>query len=139
MATKCNNEGSYPKLTGKKRKAAEMLTNPDFDGNISKLCNEELKIARSTFYRWFDDMDFVGYVEYLIEKYTDSELANVWKALTNKAKSGSTDAIKLYFELRGKYKKNTSVQNQNMQTLADLIFNPQPNRNISDFEGKDDE
>ena len=29
--------------------------------------------------------------------------------------------------------------NENMTALADLINNPQPNRNISDFEGTDDE
>ena len=35
------------------KKCAEMLISNEFDGNISKLC-DELGIARSTFYRWYD-------------------------------------------------------------------------------------
>ena len=109
MATLCNTNGFYPKIEGKKRKMAEMLANPEFDGNISKLCNE-MGVARSTLYRWYDDSDFTSYVEWLIEKYTDSELANVWRALIKKANSGNVEALKLYFELKGKYKKEISVE-----------------------------
>ena len=109
MATLCNTNGFYPKIKGKKRKMAEMLANPEFDGNISKLCNE-MGVARSTLYRWYDDSDFMSYVEWLIEKYTDSELANAWRALVKKANTGNVEALKLFFELKGKYKKEISVE-----------------------------
>ena len=107
MATDCN-KGFYPNVKGKRRKIAEMLVNPEFDGNISKLCRE-MDVARSTLYRWFDDIDFKNYLDYLVEKYTDTELANAWKALVNKANSGNVEALKLFFELKGKYKQEVTV------------------------------
>ena len=108
MATLCNTNGFYPKVKGKKRKMAEMLANPEFDGNISKLC-DEIGVARSTFYRWLDESDFKGYLEYLVDKYSDSELPNAWRALIKKANCGNVEALKLFFELKGKYKKEISV------------------------------
>lgn len=108
MATLCNNDGFYPKVKGKKRKMAETLANPEFDGNISKLC-DEIGVARSTFYRWLDESDFKGYLEYLVNKYSDSELPNAWRALIKKANCGNVEALKLFFELKGKYKKEISV------------------------------
>lgn len=108
MATNCNTQGIYPNVKGKQRKAAEMLASPEFDGNVSKLC-QDLKVARSTFYRWFDNTDFNGYVNWLIEHYTNSELANVWKALIRRAVNGNVDAQKLYFELKGKYKQQLDI------------------------------
>lgn len=108
MATKLDTRGMYPGVKGKRRKFAENLANPEFDGNISKLC-DTMNVARSTYYRWCDDADFNGYVNYLIEKYTDSELANVWRSLISKAKGGSVEAIRLYFEMKGQYKKKVDV------------------------------
>lgn len=46
-----NNRGTV--MSVKMRRCAEKLISEDFDGNISKLC-EELGIARSTFYRWYE-------------------------------------------------------------------------------------
>jgi len=109
MATEWDTKGIYPAVKGKKRKFAEQLASPEFDGNISGLC-AEMNIARSTYYRWCDDADFNGYVNYLIEKYTDSELANVWRSLIFKAKCGSVEAIRLYFEMKGKYKQKVSLE-----------------------------
>lgn len=108
MATLCNTSGYYPKVKGKRRKVAERLASPEFDGNITRLCNE-MGVARSTLYRWYDDADFMGYVEWLIEKYTDSELANAWRALVRKANTGNVEALKLFFELKGKYKQEISI------------------------------
>lgn len=99
MATQCN---IYPDVKGKKRKFAEKICSPDFDGNISNLC-KEFNIARSTYYRWMDDMGFTGYCEWLVNKYTDSELANMWRSLINAGKNGSVEALKTYFDLKGKF------------------------------------
>ncbi len=108
VATEQDTKGIYPTLKGKKRKFAEKLVSPEFDGNISGLC-AEMGVARSTYYRWCDDSDFNRYIEYLIEKYTESELANVWRSLISKAKGGSVEAIRLYFELKGKYNQKVTV------------------------------
>ena len=106
--TESNNKGMYPSVKGKRRKMAAMLTNPEFDGNISALCRE-MKVSRTTFYRWCDDSDFKNYVEYLIEKYTDSELPNAWRKLISKVNAGSVEAIKLFFEMKGKYKQEVNL------------------------------
>ena len=112
MATKSNKNGVYgiyPRVRGKKRKFAEELANPEFDGTISELCLKH-DVARSTYYRWCEeDAEFIGYVNYLIDKYTDSELANVWRAVISKAKCGSVEAQRLYFELKGKYKQKVVI------------------------------
>lgn len=108
MATKCNNEGIYPNVRGKQRKAAEMLTNPDFDGNITELCNA-LGVARSTLYRWFANADFNGYVNWLIERYTDSELPRAWKSLVKKIGEGNVEAMKLFFAMKDKYKEKLEI------------------------------
>ena len=92
-------------VLGKKQlKAAEMLSNPDFSGTITQLC-ECIGVARSTFYRWLEDETFRDYVDGLIDRYTDSELSRVWKALMRRIDAGDIQAIKLYFELKGKYKQ----------------------------------
>ena len=109
MATDCNNKGFCPAVKGKKRKIAEKLASPEFNGNISELCRE-FGVARSTLYRWFDDSAFKDYLDFLVEKYTDSELANAWRALVNKANSGNVEALKLFFEMKGKYKQTVDIK-----------------------------
>lgn len=99
MATKLNKYSP----TGKKLKMARMLADPEQTGSITELC-AKVGVARTTFYDWIGDDDFRGYVDSLIERYTDSELSRVWKALMRLIDRGDIQAIKLYFELKGKYK-----------------------------------
>lgn len=106
--SKVNNEGYYPKVTGKKRKMAELLVNPECDLSITLMC-EKVGVSRTTFYNWQKDGDFAGYVEWLIDSYTDSELANAWKALIKRANGGNVEALKLFFELKGKYKQEVTI------------------------------
>lgn len=95
------------KLNGKKIKMAEMLANPEFTGT-NKQIQETVGISHETFYKWIKQKEMLDYIEQLVERYTDGELAAVWKALVKKCKGGDTQAIKLYFELKGKYCKNDS-------------------------------
>lgn len=104
MAAKADNI----EFNGKKKEMAEKLANPDFTGTIGELC-KSVGIARSTFYKWTDDPEYRQYIDKLIEKYTDSELSAAWKALINRALSGDVPALKLYFELKGKYKQNVTL------------------------------
>lgn len=90
-------------LKGKKLKMAELLANPEFTGT-NKDIYEAVGISHDTFYKWIKDNDVIEYTENLINKYTDGELGAIWKALIKKCKSGEIQAIKLYFELKGKYK-----------------------------------
>lgn len=95
-------------ISAKMKKCAERLISADFDGNISKLC-DELGISRSTFYRWYDKNEFKQYVNYLIDKYTESELFEIWKAIIETAKKGSPQALKLFFDLKTLHNKSESA------------------------------
>lgn len=94
------------KRNSKKIKMAEMLANPEFTGT-NKQIQEAIGISHETFYKWIKQKEMLDYIEQLVDRYTDGELAAVWKALVKKCKGGDTQAIKLYFELKGKYCKNT--------------------------------
>lgn len=104
MATKRNRKG----FSKKQVQAAEMLVNPDFRGSVTEIC-ETIGVARSTLYRWLADSAYCRYLDELIDKFTDSELANVWKALIRRAVNGNVEAQKLYFELKGKYKQQLDI------------------------------
>lgn len=101
--------GTTKLYSGKRKKAAEMLANPDFTGTVTELI-ETVGVPRTTFYRWLDDEDYIGYINSLIERYTDSELSSVWKALVRECKKGNVQAIKLFFELKGKYATNIRIE-----------------------------
>ena len=57
-------------------------------------------------------------------------------SLSDRLKAGNA-LMKRYNAIKETESKNTF--NEGMQELADLINNPAPNRNISDFEGDDDD
>ncbi len=103
MMRKKNDDGFA--ITPKMKKCAEKLISSEFDGNISKLC-EELNIARSTFYRWYDKKEFKQYINFLIDRYTETELFEIWKAIIETAKKGSPQALKLFFDLKNLQSKN---------------------------------
>ncbi|WP_083821086.1 phBC6A51 family helix-turn-helix protein [Acetonema longum] len=90
-------------------RVTEMLLNPD--DRRSKA--EKIKAAGLTeqvFYRWMKDERFVNYLNKQIDKYTNSEINEVWKALVRKCKIGDTSAIKLFFELKGLYKDQKQIE-----------------------------
>ena len=97
-------------LSPKQQQMAEMLANPENEHNtISAIC-EELGISRNTYYsNWLKDKNFTAYVNELVERYTDSELASVWRVLIDKCLEGNVNAIKLFFELQGKYKQQVQL------------------------------
>lgn len=107
MGTKSNKFG----LTRQQLRAAEMLANPDFTGTVTSLC-EEIGVARSTFYKWLGNGEFRRHVDDLIGKYTDSELSRVWKALMRCIDAGDLQAIRLYFDLKGKYGLTGAVRTE---------------------------
>ena len=110
MLTKVDTRGHYPKVTGKKRKLAEMLCDPDNNMTITELCNE-VGVSRQTFYNWQKNMSFNGYVEFLIDSFTDSELPRAWKKLVKRAVvDGNIDALKLFFSMKDKYKEELNVK-----------------------------
>lgn len=101
-------------LNTKMRKCAQKLICSDFDGNISKLC-EEIGISRSTFYRWYDKKEFKDYINVLIDRYTETELFNIWKAIIETAKKGSPQALKLFFDLK-------ALRNRKIDVSGGVVF-----------------
>ena len=98
------------RLTGKKLQMAELLASPEFNGTNRELY-EAVGISHDTFYKWIKDPDILSYAGELIDKYTDAELSRVWKALIVRCAAGDIQAIKLYFELKGRYKQSVDVEN----------------------------
>lgn len=106
MANKGQNH-TYANLTKKQINALPLFVDPSIT-SITKIA-EELGVARSTIYSWLDDEEFKTAVDKKIEKYTDSQEAHIWKSLINKAKDGNVRAIKLYFEMKNKYKDRKEI------------------------------
>lgn len=80
-----------------------------------------------------DELQAYGLSETDVKAYT---LLGMIKASGN----GSHHAFDRLMELIGEKEQGTGNDafNEGMQTLADLINNPVPNRNIADFEGEED-
>lgn len=85
-----------------------LLVNSEFLGTVTELC-KQAGISRSTYYRWLENPCYTKYLNDVIEKYTDAELAAVWKALLSQAKGGNVTAIKLYFDIKGKHRQITDA------------------------------
>lgn len=81
--------------------AAECLANPAFQGTKEQIA-QAAGVSCSTLYRWLRNDDFIKIVNNLIEKYSNAELGMVWKALARECSSGNVQAMKLYFEARGR-------------------------------------
>lgn len=80
-----------------------------------------------------DELKAYGLSETDVKAYT---LLGMIKASGN----GSHHAFDRLMELIGEKEQGTGNEafNEGMQTLADLINNPAPNRNIADFDGEED-
>ena len=78
------------------------LATPDSFTTIEGLC-AEVGICKQTFYNWIKDEEFCNEVKELIDRYTDAAVGDVWKALIDLAKNGNLEAIKFFFEMKGKY------------------------------------
>ena len=119
MAAQKGTNAKYNTLSAKQRKMAEALMNPEFDGTITELC-ETLNVPRRTYYNWLDNPAFRDYMTSLVDKYADSELSTVWKALIDQCAKGNVKAIKLYFELRNKAK---STSNGILDSIIEAVKN----------------
>lgn len=118
--TKQNDTDS--RLSKKQRETAEMLAEPEFTGTKTELL-KKTGVPRTTFYRWLKNQEFIQYVNELIKLHTDSELGTVWNALIERCKVGDVAAIKLYFEMKGKYKQKIETDFQPVFIIDDIPLN----------------
>ena len=78
---------------------AELLLNPE-DRRTKKEKAASIGLPERTLYKWMKDPRFINYLNSQIDKYTDSELSEVWKALLMQCKRGNIEAIKLFFKMK---------------------------------------
>lgn len=81
----------------------EMLADPEYALMSKTKIAEKIGISRQRLYVYMSRQRVLEYMNALVAYYTDLEMPGVWKALVKKAKAGDMGAIKLYFEMKGKY------------------------------------
>ena len=114
MLTKVNTlKDLYPNLKPKQRRIAEALVDPDDTRNVSELC-KDFGISRTTFYNWQRDMQFMGYVDCLVDNYTTSIIPKAWKEIGKKVEQGSMEAIRMLLEVKGKIQKDSNINTNNV-------------------------
>ncbi|WP_018250336.1 phBC6A51 family helix-turn-helix protein [Orenia marismortui] len=108
--------------TAKQQKFAELLLDPE-DRRTRRAKINEVGVAPSTAYRWLKDRDFLDYLNTQIDIVTDGHLSTAWNSLINQVKRGETQAIKLFFELKGKYKQQHEHKHEgNLTHTLDLSY-----------------
>lgn len=117
-------------LSKKQIEVAQMLANPEFEGKKTDIISKT-GVSHATLYRWLGDDEFKKYVSELIDEYTDAELGDVWKALIKRCKSGDIQAIKLYFELKGKYNQNVNLKADSIVQIIDDIPEGEDNDEVN--------
>ena len=98
---------TYEGLSKKQINTLPLFVDPSIE-TITEIA-EKGNVCRSTIYGWLDDDNFRRALDKKIDTYTDSEMANIWKSLVRKAQAGDTQAIKLYFEMKNKYKQQIDI------------------------------
>lgn len=79
----------------------ELLIDLDDRRNKEEKC-KEVGISRRTLYNWFQDANFVAYMNNKLELSTEAELVDMWRSLKSVAKRGNVQALRTFFELKGK-------------------------------------
>lgn len=120
----------WSNLTPVQKKVAECWTNPEFKFNKSAIARH-CKVSSTSITKWFqNDEVFKAYIDQLIIHYVDESVSAVWDSLINQAVSGNVQAIKLFFELTGKYKQRVEISGQ--VTFIDDLNDDHIERAIAD-------
>lgn len=109
--------GTMLGLAAKQVEIAIILADPSDTRTITQMCKDE-NVPRRTFYNWMSKPEFREFINSMIDNYSDAVLPGVWKALSRKAESGDTTAIKLFFEMKGKYREVKDV-NHNFNNVSE--------------------
>ena len=112
---------SIKKLTKKQKTVADALTDISYDGTLEDICCQ-YDITTDTLYTWLAEDIFRKYMDLILNGKTFSAMTGVWKSLLNQCAEGNIQAIKLYFELKGKYKNEKSMTvGENKPALVQII------------------
>lgn len=115
--------GTMPGLTAAQSYAAQILTNPaDKRPMASKL--KSAGITAATYQNWLRQPAFSAYVKKIGDDLLSNHIADVNAMLVNKATSGDTAAMKIYYEINGKLgaaRDNNADLYQIINGLIDII------------------
>lgn len=100
-------ELTFAKLTKKQINTLDLFINPKIS-SITEIARRS-EVSRGTIYNWLDDDNFQRALDKKIDQYVNSQTSAIWKSLIREAKNGDTRAIKLFFEMQGKYKDRKEI------------------------------
>lgn len=106
MSKKIKEESWYP--SAKQVKVVGLLLDIESCFSKSEVCTKA-RVSPKTLGSWFEDHDFVAFFNAQIALLVKGAVGDVWQALIRKASSGDVSAMKLFFELTGKYKERKEV------------------------------
>lgn len=107
-------------LTKKQKMTADALTNISYEGTLDDIC-EDFSISKDTLYQWLAEEEFRSYMDLILNGKTFSAMTGVWKSLLNQCAEGNIQAIKLYFELKGKYKGEKGAAKEEEKKVIEII------------------
>ncbi len=84
----------------KQIKMVELLINPE-DRRTKKDKCDEVGVTFKTLCEWVKNPEFVRYMNEQLDRFTDTELPEIWKAHIRECKRGNMEAIELYHTLKG--------------------------------------
>ena len=116
MSKKSENRGLSPK----QKKMLQLLEDPsscrETEDSPEALCRAA-GVELADFYSWLRLPPFRQAMEHRLEGYIHGELGRVWKILMDLVEQGNIQAIKLYFDLRGRVERQT----EDPQKLEELV------------------
>ena len=103
-------------FNAKQIKFAKLLIDPE-DRRSRRDKIAEVGVAPSTAYRWLKDPDYLDYINEQLGMITDSHISTAWQSLITQVKRGDTQAIKLFFELKDKYRDRKEITGQDGEPI----------------------
>lgn len=101
--------------TPQQQSCAILLSDPGCNMTLTEVATE-VGVVRKTLYNWLQDEKFTSYVNKLIDRATDAKLSYAWGCLIKRMEK-DTNAIRLFFELKEKYRQRIDINGNNTMTV----------------------
>jgi hypothetical protein len=111
----------------------ELLNDPFDNRTIEQKC-KAADVPKRTLYHWMKNSDFNQLREQMLAVVMDIEEGTVQKSMLTQVKRGNVQAMRLYYELKGKIKtkmEHTGANGGPIQAETKIVFNmaaPPPKR-----------
>lgn len=115
MAKKLSNEVWLP--NAKQVKVVSMLLDIENYSSKTEVC-KKARVASKTLANWFEDANFIAFFNAQINLLVKGSIGDVWQSLIKKASNGDVSAMKLFFELTGKYKERKEVTGKSGEAIC---------------------